>query len=89
MPSKSLTSSPASSAIQTPLSNADGPDSASVVVVGVQASGGILGTASGVVPTSMNPKVMETGGVVTKDPAKIKVIDRHGCLAFCECRRIE
>jgi len=82
-PSNSLTSSPASSAIQTPPSNADGPDSASVVVQGVQTSGGILGTASGVVPMSTIPKVMQTGGVATMDPAKVKgTLDRHRRSAF-------
>jgi hypothetical protein len=87
-PSNSLTSSPASSAIQTPPSNADGPDSASVVVPGMQASGGILGTATGVVPISTIPKVMQTGGVATMDPAKIKVtLDRHGRTAFASAAR--
>ena len=87
-PSNSLASFPASSAIQTPPSNADGPDSASVAVPGAQASGGILGTASGVVPTSSNPKVMETGGIATMDPPKIKVtLDRHGRPAFVSAAR--
>jgi len=79
--------SPASSAIQTPLSNADGPDSASVVVQGVQANGSILGTASGVLPTSTIPKVMLTGGVATMDPAKIKVtLDQQGHSAFASAK---
>ena len=89
-PSNSLTSSPASSALQTPPSNADidGPDGANVVVAGAQASGGIIGTTSGSAPTSTVPKIMQTGGVAAMDPAKIKVtLDRHGRPAFASAAR--
>ena len=62
-----LRSSTASLVLQTPLSNADidGPDGANVVVAGAQASGSM--------PASTVPKIMQTGGIAVWDPAKIKV----------------
>ena len=78
-PSNSLTSSPASSAIQTPPSNVDRPDRASVVVPGAHASGGILGTAKrccahlydtkGDAAPIAPPIVEATWGIVDEHPA--------------------
>ena len=89
-PSNSLTSSPASSALQTPPSNADidGPDGTNVVVAGAQTAGGIIGTTNANFPASTFPKVMQTGGIAAMDPAKIKVtLDRLGRPAFASAAR--
>lgn len=82
-PSNSMTSSPASLALQMPLSNADidGPDSASVVVLGAT-HGGIIAAAS----VSAMPKFMSTGSVNAIDVAKIKAsLSRHtGCASAAQ-----
>jgi len=85
-PSNSMTSSPASSALQTPPSNADidGHDEASVVV-----SGGVNGgiSSSGINATSFAPKSMRTGNVSSSEAEKIKASLSRDRSAFASAAR--
>lgn len=81
-----MTLSPASSALQTPPSNADidGHDEASAVVTG-GVNGGI--SSSGINATSFAPKLMRTGNVSSSEAEKIKALLSRDRSAFASAAR--